>query len=121
MKVINKIDGYDKLDNNVKRSIQTGIGRLKERIETYLSYGQKFDDIMMDDKLIHDAYISNGKRFFLYKCRIKAVSLRILYTFEGRNLVVISYVIKKNPRYEYFNHFEDACEKYMNAFHTVSA
>ena len=82
MKVINRIPSYNKLDQSTQRSITQGIDRLKSRIETYLMYNDSFDNIGMDDKLIHDAYISNRKRFFLFKCRIKTISLRLLYTFE---------------------------------------
>ncbi len=117
MKVINKIQGYSKLDQSTKRSISQGIDRLKSRIETYLTYNDSFDSIGMDDKLIHDAYVSNGKRFFLFKCRIKTISLRLLYTFEKDNVVVIAYICKKNSRYEYFDYFENECDEYMHRYH----
>lgn len=117
MKVINKINGYSKLDQSTKRAINQGIERLKSRIETYLTYNDSFDSIGMDDKLIHDAYVSNGKRFFLFKCRIKTISLRLLYTFEKDNVVVIAYICKKNSRYEYFDYFENECDEYMHRYH----
>ena len=71
----------------------------------------------MDDKLVHDAYVSNGKRFFLFKCRIKSMSLRLLYTLENDDIVIISYVCKKDSRYEYFDFFENACDEYMHEHH----
>ena len=117
MKVINMIPAYKKLDYSTQMAIKEGISRLKERLETYLKYNPSFEKIGMDDKLIHDAYISNGKRFFLYKCRIKSTSLRLLYTFENDDLVIISHICKKNSRYEYFNYFENACDEYMFANH----
>ena len=117
MKVTNKIRGYSKLDQSTKRAINQGIDRLKSRIETYLTYNDSFDSIVMDDKLIHDAYVSNGKRFFLFKCRIKTISLRLLYTFEKDNVVVIAYICKKNSRYEYFDYFENECDEYMHRYH----
>ena len=117
MKVINKIQGYSKLDQSTQRAITQGIQRLKTRIETYLMYNDSFDSIGMDDKLIHDAYISNRKRFFLFKCRIKTLSLRLLYTFEKDNIVVIAYICKKNSRYEYFDYFENECDEYMHRYH----
>lgn len=117
MKVINRIPSFSKIDQSTRRAIQEGIKRLKSRVETYLKYNDSFDTIGMDDKLIHDAYISQGKRFFLYKCRIKTTSLRLLYTFEKNDIVIISYVCKKNSRYEYFNYFENACDEYMHDYH----
>lgn len=113
MKIINRIPAYKKLYHSTQMAIKEGMNKLKERLETYLKYNPSFDTIGMDDKLIHDAYISNGKRFFLYKCRIKTLSLRLLYTFENDDVVVISHICKKNARYEYFNYFETACEEYM--------
>jgi hypothetical protein len=117
MKVVNKIDSFTKLTKSEQNAINTGISRLKERVDTYVKYGHSLDERFMDDKLIHDAYTCNGRRFFLYKCRIKTTSLRLLYTVEGKNIIVISHVIKKNSRYEYFNYFENACEEYMHSLH----
>jgi hypothetical protein len=117
MKVINMIPSFGKIDASTRRGIYTGIKRLKERIETYIQYNGSFDNIGMDDKLIHDAYVSNGKRFFLFKCRIKSMSLRLLYTLENDDIVIISYVCKKDSRYEYFDFFENACDEYMYEHH----
>ena len=114
MKVINIDPQYEKLDQSTKRAIDIGIDKLTGRLSTYLLYNQTFESIGMDDKLIHDAYIADGKRFFLYKCRIKTLSLRLLYTFEGEDVIIVSHVCKKNPRYEYFNFFENACYEYMH-------
>ena len=114
MKIINNIEGFRKLNKSERNHIQIGINRLKERIETYQMYNQSFNSIGMDDKLIHDAYIADGKRFFLYKCRIKSISLRLLYTFDDNdNLIIVSYVIKKSSSKEYFNKFEHDCQQYM--------
>ena len=113
MKVINIDPEYPKLDKSTQRAIDTGIEKLIGRLTTYLCYNQSFESIGMDDKLIHDAYIADGERFFLYKCRVKTLSLRLLYTFEGEDVIVISHVCKKNPRYEYFDFFENACTEYM--------
>ena len=117
MKVINMIPSFGKIDASTRQGIYTGIKRLKERIETYIQYNGSFDNIGMDDKLIHDAYVSNGKRFFLFKCRIKSMSLRLLYTLENDDIVIISYVCKKDSRYEYFDFFENACDEYMYEHH----
>lgn len=116
MKIINKDPTYSKLDKSTQNAIDTGIEKLRGRLETYTKYAP-FETIGMDDKLIHDAYISKGKRFFLYKCRIKTISLRLLYTFEDDSVVIISHVCKKNARYEYFNHFQNACNEYMHCYH----
>ena len=117
MKVINMIPSFGKIDASTRRGIYTGIKRLKERIETYIQYNGSFENIGMDDKLVHDAYVSNGKRFFLFKCRIKSMSLRLLYTLENDYIVIISYVCKKDSRYEYFDFFENACDEYMYEHH----
>lgn len=117
MKVINMIPSFGKIDASTRHGIYTGIKRLKERIETYIQYNGSFEDIGMDDKLIHDAYVSNGKRFFLFKCRIKSMSLRLLYTLENDDIVIISYVCKKDSKYEYFDFFENACDEYMYKHH----
>ena len=117
MKVINMIPSFGKIDASTRQGIYIGIKRLKERIETYIQYNGSFENIGMDDKLIHDAYVSNGKRFFLFKCRIKSMSLRLLYTFENDDIVIISYVCKKDSRYEYFDFFENACDEYMHEHH----
>lgn len=117
MKVINMIPSFGKIDASTRRGIHIGIKRLKERIETYIQYNGSFENIGMDDKLIHDAYVSNGKRFFLFKCRIKSMSLRLLYTFENDDIVIISYICKKDSKYEYFDFFENACDEYMYEHH----
>lgn len=117
MKTIIKDSTYPKLDKSLCTAINTGVKKLEKRLNTYFQHGQKFESIEMDDKLIHDAYIKNGKRFFLYKCRINHISLRLLYTFEDNDLVIVSHCMKKNSRYEYFDYFESMCEQYMTNFH----
>ena len=113
METINKINRFSRLDKSTQKTICVGIERLRERVDTYLKYGKSFNERFMDDKLIHDAYVVGDKRFFLYKCRIKSVSLRLLYTFENDNLVIVSHVMKKDSKFEYFDYFEKSCSEYL--------
>lgn len=113
METINKINRFSRLDKSTQKTICVGIERLSKRVKTYLDYGKSFNERFMDDKLIHDAYVVGDKRFFLYKCRIKSVSLRLLYTFEDDNLVIVSHVMKKDSKFEYFDYFEKSCNEYL--------
>ena len=113
MKIINIDPTYSKLEKSIQHAINVGIDKLIGRLKTYKQYNQS-NDAIMDDKLVHDAYVVDGKRFFLYKCRVKTLSLRLLYTFEGEDVIIITHVCKKNPRYEYFDFFENACSEYMH-------
>lgn len=118
MKTFNRDRSYDKLNKDVKRNIDIGIKKLRDRMNTYINQNKTIENICGDSKLIHDVYTINEHRFYVYKCRIRSVQLRLLYTFDtNSNLIIISHYIKETPFNkvkDYFNFFESECKYYMS-------
>lgn len=100
---------YKKEDKSTKRSIDKGIVKLEARLSEYLNRNIKIENVFNDDILIHDII---NKRFYVYKCQVDKIQLRILYTVVNENLVVISHYCKKSPTKEYIGYFEKISADY---------
>lgn len=100
---------YKKEDKSTKRSIDKGIIKLEARLSEYLNRNIKIENVFNDDILIHDII---NKRFYVYKCQVDKIQLRILYTVVNENLVVISHYCKKSPTKEYIGYFEKVSADY---------
>lgn len=100
---------YKKEDKSTKRSIDKGIIKLEARLSEYLNRNIKNENVFNDDILIHDII---NKRFYVYKCQVDKIQLRILYTVVNENLVVISHYCKKSPTKEYIGYFEKVSADY---------
>lgn len=100
---------YKKEDKSTKRSIDKGIVKLEARLSEYLNRNIKIENVFNDDILIHDII---NKRFYVYKCQVDKIQLRILYTVVDENLVVISHYCKKSPTKEYIGYFEKISADY---------
>lgn len=100
---------YKKEDKSTKRSIDKGIVKLETRLSEYLNRNIKIENVFNDDILIHDII---NKRFYVYKCQVDKIQLRILYTVVNENLVVISHYCKKSPTKEYIGYFEKVSADY---------
>jgi len=100
---------YKKEDKSTKRSIDKGIDKLEARLSEYLSRNIKIENVFNDDILIHDII---NKHFYVYKCQVDKIQLRILYTVVNENLVVISHYCKKSPTKEYIGYFEKVSADY---------
>lgn len=105
MKTIIDDHSYNKLDKSTRKIIARGISKLRDRYEYY--EGSKY--IFNDDTLVHDII---RKRYFVYKCRIDKIQLRILYFAENDNLIVIGSYIKKKNNKEYIGIFEKTASEY---------
>jgi hypothetical protein len=115
MKTFNRIKSYQKINKDTRKSIDKGIQKLRDRLNTYFSNNENINDIHGDGILIHDIYDEDGYKFYVYKCRVLTMSLRLLYTIEDGNLVIVSYYIKETPYNkinDYFKFFELECKIY---------
>lgn len=102
--IINDIS-YKKSDKSTQKVIDKGISKLYARISEYERNGTKISCIFNDDTLIHDII---RKTFYVYKCRIDKVQLRILYTIHNDEIIIISHYCKKQNSKDYIAHFEKA-------------
>lgn len=107
MKTIIEDRSYSKLDKSTRKTIDKGISKLKNRYEYY----SDSQCIFNDDTLVHDII---NKRFFVYKCRIDKIQLRILYYTENDSLIDISTYIKKQNNKKYISVFEKTASDYEN-------
>lgn len=110
MIVIQNDKDYKKEDQSTKRTIDKGINKLDARLSKYRMQKIKIENIFNDDILIHDII---NKKYYVYKCRVDNVQLRILYTVVEDKLVIISHYCKKNPTKEYINYFEKVSSSYI--------
>ena len=109
MIVIKNDKTYNKEDKSTKRIIDKGIEKLNARLSEYLTLNIKIENVFNDDVLIHDII---NKKYYVYKCRVDNVQLRILYTVLEDKLVIISHYCKKNPTKEYIALFEKISSAY---------
>ena len=103
MKVIQNDKTYKKADKSTQRSIRRAVEKLQFRLSGYFEKGMRIETIFNDDILIHDII---NKHYYVYKCCIDKIQLRILYTIRQGNLVIISHYCKKSPTKEYISYFE---------------
>lgn len=101
---------FFKEDKSTKRSINRGIQKLEARLSEYLTKDIKIENIFNDDVLIHDII---NKRFYVYKCQVDRIQLRILYTVIDESMIIISHYCKKAPTKEYINYFEKVSSAFI--------
>lgn len=96
---------FDKKDKSTQKVILRGITKLQNRYEYY----REAECIFNDDILVHDII---EKKYFVYKCCVGKVQLRILYFLDNETLIIISTYIKKKATKEYIAFFERAAHDY---------
>lgn len=99
--VIMANDLYDKEDLYTQKIIDKGVEKLRHRLSQY-KYNN-ISDIHSDSVLIHD--VIDGK-YYVFKCSVNRVQIRILYTFENGDLTIISHQFKRRPGKDYIRYFE---------------
>lgn len=113
MQTIINDKAYKKEDKSIKRSIDKGIVKLEARLDEYIRRNIKIENVFNDDILVHDII---NKQYYVYKCQVDKIQLRILYTVVDDTLVVISHYCKKSPTKEYIGYFEKISAEYKNKF-----
>lgn len=111
MVIVQKDKAYTKVDKSTKRTINRGIEKLDARLSMYFSQNIRIENIYNDDVLIHDII---NKNFYVYKCQVDSMQLRILYTVSEDKLIIVSHYCKKKPTKEYIPYFERISIMYKN-------
>lgn len=99
---------FNKLDKASQRTIKKGIEKLELRLAQY-GNDIKIETIFDDDILIHDIV---NKKFYVYKCTIGKVQLRLLYTIKNDDLYIISHYFKKSSNKEWISYFENVADSF---------
>ncbi|MCM1133535.1 MAG: hypothetical protein NC340_08695, partial [Ruminococcus flavefaciens] len=88
MKITIRDKQYQKANPSVKQSLDSGYNKLRERAEIYEKQGIPFELVFGDDILKHDILKNKlGTYYYTYKCSVKKLQLRVLYTIEGDELI----------------------------------
>jgi hypothetical protein len=95
-------DLYDKEDTYTQKIIDKGIKKLKDRLAQYKQ--NNIADIHSDLILIH--YVIDGK-YYVFKCCVNRVQIRLLYTYKNGDLTIISHQFKRRPGNDYIRYFEE--------------
>lgn len=105
MKVIYRDERYSKEKKDVQRSINMAVERLKKRLSVYVE-GQHLEPnkIFGDDILIHDIV---NKYWYVFKCKVNQMQIRILYTFEDGNLIILSHWYKNRTNNDWVYYFRE--------------
>lgn len=111
MNIIRKNDMFMKEKKDVQRSINMGIRKLKQRLEEYQKQNISPDRVFNDDITKHDV-INNC--FYVYKCKVNQMQIRILYTVENDNVVIVSHYYKNRTNNDYIPYFEKVSSNYVN-------
>lgn len=111
LQIIINDKAYRKEDKSTRRSIDRGIVKLEARLSEYLSRNIRIENVFNDDILIHDII---NKHFYVYKCQVDKIQLRILYTVVNEKLVVVSHYCKKSSTKEYIGYFEKVSADYVH-------
>lgn len=108
MKIIMKDVTYPKCDRHTQKTIDHAAEKLLDRLVLYYNQGKTIDTIFGDDILIHDIF---EKDYYVYKCYINNVQMRLLYTMKGDKLIVVSHYIKKDKPQEWLPYFKHVAKK----------
>lgn len=112
MKVINEDPTYDRVNVNVRRSIDMAVERLVARLSPYVDQNIEIGKVFTDDILIHNII---NKYFYVYKCRVNQMQIRILYTIRDGDLIIISHWYKNRTNNDYIKYFIDITTPYRNS------
>jgi hypothetical protein len=104
MKVVRRDKTYHKEKLDVQRSIDMAIDRLKERLQYYNDQNIEIGKVFGDDILIHDII---NKYYYVYKCRVNQMQIRILYTVKDNKLIIISHWYKNRTNNDYIKYFKE--------------
>ena len=105
MNIIQKDKTYDKVNSDVRRSIDMSIKRLESRLSNYIDQDINAGKIFNDDILIHNVI---NKKFYVYKSKVNQMQIRILYTVdEDNNLVILSHWYKNRTNNDYIKYFKE--------------
>lgn len=113
MKVKQHDRQYYKVDNYTRKVIDRAVGKLCDRLQYYLDQGKRIDNIFGDDILIHDIF---AKNLYVYKCYINGMQMRLLYTVNGKTLVIVAHYIKKDKPQEWLSYFEKVGREYSKRY-----
>lgn len=113
MKIIRKDPAYSKEKLDVQRSVDMAVDRLHERLSSYIE-DQKLEvgKIFGDDIVIHDII---NKYFYVYKCRVNQMQIRILYTVRNGKLIILGHWYKNRTNNDYIKHFKQITSQYKRA------
>jgi mRNA-degrading endonuclease RelE of RelBE toxin-antitoxin system len=103
---------FSKTDNCTQSLLKKSYKKLEQRALSYFNKNIQMDQIYGDDILIHD--VIDGM-FYVYKTRINTLQIRVLYTVDERNnIIIIAHHIKKNNT-KYFSYFENCVKEYIGS------
>lgn len=95
-----------------QRLIYKAVDKLRQRYQTYTKMDKCISNIFNDDTLIHDII---KKDFYVYKCRVGRVSIRLLYIVRDNDLIVVNHCIKNRIHNQIFgDNYIKMFEKYAN-------
>ena len=107
-----------KLNKTLERQLNIGCDKLIMRLEDYRKQNIDVSRIFNDDILIHDII---HKNFYVYKCSVEGMQLRILYQVVNNDVNILAFYSKnssnrnKNACKEYIHYFEDVVERKLYA------
>lgn len=104
MKVVWEDKTYRKEKPDVQRSIDMAVDRLKTRLSVYVDQNIEVGKIFGDDIMIHEII---NKYYYVYKCKVNQMQIRILYTMRDGKLVIVSHWYKNRTNNDYIRHFKD--------------
>lgn len=100
---------FNKTDKSTQNSLKKAFIKLEQRAQSYFNKNIRIDQIFDDDVLIHD--IINDS-CYVYKTKVNNMQIRVLYTVNDQNnIIIIAHHIKKNNM-KYFSYFENCANNY---------
>lgn len=105
MKVVWEDTSYYKEKPDVRRSVDMAVAKLKSRLTEYVdNQNISVRKIFGDDVMMHEII---NKYFYVYKCKVNQMQIRILYTMRDDKLVIISHWYKNRTNNDYIKYFKD--------------
>lgn len=110
MKILDK--AYKKLKPSQKRDYKVALSKLEQRFKTYADQNINIGQVFNDDTLTHDII---HKYFYVYKCKVRNLQMRVLYTVNDKGeIVVLSHHRKEQDTTDYLEDFEKVTTAYMS-------
>lgn len=111
MKIVLRDPEYRKENVDVRRSINMAIKRLEQRLSQY-AVQENFnpEKIFADDVIVHDIF---NKHFYVYKCKVNQMQIRLLWKVENNKLVIVAHWYKFRTDNGYIDHFQKMADLYF--------
>lgn len=90
---------FSKHDPSTISVLDKALNKLEHRINMYVGRNVPLNQVFNDDVLIHDIIKAPTQDYYVFKTEVNNLQIRILYTVDAANhIIIVSHFLKKNAK-----------------------